>query len=342
MVPPLQKAFRICARIVILLVVMLPAAVRGADGPRELVFEGVLCEHRLALKDIDPAMPSDWTGYTHLVIEMRTTSPQRFALWAYTADGPRRIELQPFGQNVWLRASVPLRYFVGMDKSGTDLASTNNRRTNSFWMSVWGPFGELKSVEALGFAMQYPINRPTIELRSIHLAKQDEGSEFLEGQPVVDEFGQWAHVDDPRKIHSREQLAKELADEEKTFGSGADFDYCELGGYKDTPLAGRPRATGFFHVEQIDGIWWFVDPHGHLFLSISSNGLAGFGGGTRGGVVGQPATATRTIRRPRVLGPEYRRAGPPQYYFPPLAADAGDHIPRRARRLRRGVRARHR
>ena len=29
-------------------------------------------------------------------------------------------------------------------------------------------------------------------------------------------------------------------------------------------------------MEQIDGIWWFVDPHGHLFLSTSSNGLGGF------------------------------------------------------------------
>jgi hypothetical protein len=311
----LQKTFLICARIVILLAIMLPAVVRGADGPRQLVFEGVLGEHRLALKDIDPAMPSDWTGHTHLVIEMRTTSPQRFALWAYTADGPRRIELQPFGQNVWLRASIPLRYFAGMDTSGTDLASTNNRRTNSFWMSVWGPFGGLKSVEALGFAMQYPLNRPTLELRSIHLAKQDEGSEFLEGQPVVDEFGQWAHVDYPRKIHSREQLEQELAAEEKTFGGAADFGYCELGGYKDALPAGSAKATGFFRVEQIDGIWWFVDPHGHLFLSISSNGLAGSGGGARGGVGGQPAAANRMIRRLESWGLNTGGPGRPNIVF---------------------------
>ena len=132
-----------CRRLAWLLFVA--ASALAADGPRQLVFEGVLCEHRLALKDIDPAMPSDWTGYTHLVIEMRTTSPQRFGLWAYAADGPHRIEIQPLGQNVWLRASIPLQYFNGMDKSGTDLASSINRRTNSFWMSVWGPFGELKT-----------------------------------------------------------------------------------------------------------------------------------------------------------------------------------------------------
>jgi hypothetical protein len=91
--------------------------VRAAE-PRKLVFDGVLCEHRLALRDIDSSMPSNWTGYTHLVMEMRTSTPQRFGLWVYTAEGPRRIELQPFGQNVWLRASVPLQYFKGMDQSG--------------------------------------------------------------------------------------------------------------------------------------------------------------------------------------------------------------------------------
>ena len=267
----------------------------ASDEPRQLVFDGVLCEHRLALKDLDPAMPADWTGYTHLVIELRTTSPQRFGLWVYAADGPHRLEIQPLGQNVWLRASIPLQYFKGMDKSGTDLASSINRRTDSFWMSVWGPFGELKSVEALGFAMQYPLHHPTLELRSIHLAKQDEGSDFLEGKPVLDEFGQWAHVDYPRKIHSRVQLEQELAAEEKTWGSGADFGYCDLGGYKETHAA----ATSFFRVEQIDGVWWFVDPHGHLFLSTGA-GVGIFGGGARAGTpptAAQAASAARTLRR---------------------------------------------
>ena len=272
--------------------------VSPAAGPRRLVFDGVLCEHRLALKDIDPSMPSDWTGYTHLVMEMRASTPQRFGLWIYTAAGPRRIEIQPFGQNVWLRASVPLRYFKGMDQSGTDLASTNNRRTNSFWMSVWGPFGGLTSVEAIGFAMEYPIHKPAIDLRNLHLSKQDEGSEFLDGAQVRDPWGQWAYVEYPRKIRSQEQLDRELAEEEKAFGSGADFGYCELGGYQNT----HARATGFFRVEQIDGVWWFIDPHGHLYLSTGVNGAgAGFGGARGGG--GAPSTqqvnplANRTTRR---------------------------------------------
>ena len=37
--------------------VVLPA--RAADEPRRLVFDGVLSEHRLALADLAPGLPSD-------------------------------------------------------------------------------------------------------------------------------------------------------------------------------------------------------------------------------------------------------------------------------------------
>ena len=108
------------------LFLFLAASAWAAEQPRQLVFDGVLCEHRLALKDLDPALPSDWTGYTHLVIEMKSSSPQRFGLWVHTARGPRRIELQPFGQNVWLRASIPLQYFAGMDKAAHEMHLRGN------------------------------------------------------------------------------------------------------------------------------------------------------------------------------------------------------------------------
>ena len=80
---------------------LLAAVARGADEPRKLAFEGVLSEHKIALADLAPGLPSDWSDYTHLVLEMRTSTPQRFAIWAYTADGPRRIEIQPFGDSTF-------------------------------------------------------------------------------------------------------------------------------------------------------------------------------------------------------------------------------------------------
>ena len=248
------------------------------DKPLSATFEGVTSNHRWTLKEIDSSLPSDWSEYNYLVLEMKPSSPQRFFLWLYTTDGPRRLVIQPFGQNAWLRASIPLQYFKGKDQSGHDLASTNNRRTDSFWMSVWGPFGELKNIEAIGVTMQYPVGKPTLEIRSLKLSKEDEGCEFLEDKPVVDEFGQWAFADWPRKIKNAEQLKKEITEEEKTLTGSGEFNYCEYGGYKNT----QTKATGFFRVEQIDGKWWFVDPHGHLFLSTGSNCIR-IGGGRRRG-----------------------------------------------------------
>lgn len=240
---------------------------------KSVTFQGKISEHKWPLKQLDSNLPADWSGYEYLVLEMRTSTPQRFGLWLYTADGPRRIMFQPFGQNVWLRASIPLKYFKGRDRFGQDLASANNRRTGAFWMSLWGPFGSIDNVQTMGVTMTYPINRPKLEIRSIKLTTEDVGSDFLEKKPVLDVFGQWAHADWPGKIHSKEQLTEELAEEAKTFTDSSQFNTCEYGGYLNT----QAKATGFFRVEQIDGVWWFVDPHGHLFLSTGSNCIRGRG-----------------------------------------------------------------
>jgi hypothetical protein len=276
----------------------------GMDKPVQAAFEGKSAEHKWSLKELDAQLPSDWSDYNYLVLEIRTSTPQRFSLWLHTiTNGKRRLMLQPFGQNVWLRASIPLQYFKGRDQKGTDMASASNRRTNSFWMSVWGPFGDLKNVEALSVAMDYPLNKPTLEIRSVTLSKEDAGSEFIEKDklPVLDEFGQWAHADWPRKIKSREQLQKELAEEEKSFGPG-DFGYGKYGGYAGTKAA----ATGFFRVEQVDGRWWFVDPDGHLFLSTGSNGMGGARSGRGGPRGAMPASANtgpdRTTTRMEAWG----------------------------------------
>lgn len=243
----------------------------SAMEPKSVTFQGRISEHKWPLQELGRDLTTDWSAYEYLVLEMRTSTPQRFGLWLYTADGPRRIMLQTFGQNVWLRASIPLRYFKGRDQSGHDMASANNRRTEAFWMSVWGPFGSIDKVQALGVTMTYPINRPRLEIRSIRLTREDVGSDFLEKKPVLDALGQWAHANWPGKIKNAEQLAEELAEEAKTLTDSSPFNTCEYGGYLNT----QTKATGFFRVEQIDGIWWFVDPHGHLFLSTGSNCIRG-------------------------------------------------------------------
>jgi hypothetical protein len=267
------------------------AVTSSVDGVKKFVFDGISSEMTISMHELGQQAPADLSAFTHLVLEVRMSSPQRLYLWAYTTHGPRGVSIIGFGQNAWLRASVPLQYFVGRDSNGNDLASAQNRRTNSSWYSVWGPFGDLHSVESISIAMEYPLHRPSIELRNVHLSTKDEGSEFLEAGPVLDSFGQWALADWPRKLHSKEQLARELAAEEKAFGKASDFGYGRYGGYLDT----RAKATGYFRVEQIDGRWWFVDPEGHLFLSTGVNGTPGGGAGFGGGGAGE--AVERTNRR---------------------------------------------
>ncbi|HVT83236.1 MAG TPA: hypothetical protein VHM90_21535 [Phycisphaerae bacterium] len=271
----------------------------AADEVRTLKFEGVLANQRFEAADLK--LPADWSGYTHLVMEMKASTPQRFGLWVHTSEGVRRIEIQPLGQGAWLRASIPLQFLRGQ-VSGNDLAAATNRRTNSFWMSVWGPWGELKTVEAVEFQMEYPINHATIELRNVHLAKADEGSEFLDKGPggqMTDQWGQWAIGDWPRKIHSAGQLAAELADEAKNFKLPADFGLGKFYGGAGT----QAKATGFFHVEQQNGKWWFVDPEGHLFLATGINGTPGAGGAGRGRGRGAPEAAAASAPASAAVNP---------------------------------------
>jgi hypothetical protein len=48
---------------------------------RRVVFDGVKSEQRWTLKELNPEWPSDWSGWNYLVLEMKTSTPQRFAVW---------------------------------------------------------------------------------------------------------------------------------------------------------------------------------------------------------------------------------------------------------------------
>lgn len=255
--------------LVALLVLGTTAPAPQSDKTVKAVFTEVRYQKAWTLAELDPGLPSDWSGFDFLVLEMKASSPQRFSLWIHTAEGKRRLLLQLFGQDRWLRAAIPLRLFRSRDRQGTDLASANNRRSDIFWVQLWGPFGELKNVQAIGVTMDYPLNKPSLEIRNTALAKEDPGSKFLEEGPVLDEFGQWARGDWQRKIRGREQLAQEREAEEKALAGASNPAVGRFGGFLDT----QAKATGFFRVEKIDARWWFVDPEGHLFISTGANGV---------------------------------------------------------------------
>lgn len=250
--------------------------VASTASPKRVVFDGVATsEQKWTLQDLDPALPADWTGYDFLVLEMKASSPQRFELILYSGEHAQRRQMQPFA-NLWIRASVPLQYYRTQKRTGSDLASLGKVSRNTFWISTGGAMGPLNAVTAIGVAMRAPLGKPTLEIRSVRLSKEDPGSDVLDRKPVVDQFGQWIPADWPGKIISLEQLQKDWAGEDRELGAG-DFGFCKYGGYRNT----KARATGFFRVEQTDGRWWFVDPDGHLFYSTASTGMGAGGGESR-------------------------------------------------------------
>ncbi|MGA2328700.1 MAG: hypothetical protein ABSH05_20680 [Bryobacteraceae bacterium] len=274
-----------------LLVFLSAAGLAGAET-RRAVFEGAAPEFKWALKDLNPGLPSDWSSYEYLVLEIRSSTSQRFELRLHAADGVRKLRMHPF-QGAWIRAAVPLKYFKRPDRDGFDLASMGNKPRAAFWMNLMGSYGPLKAVEAISVAMENPIGKPTLEIRSVTLAQADPGDAVLEPKPLVDQFGQWIHAEWPSKATTLDELKKEWALEDKALPAG-DFNYCRYGGY----LGSKAKATGFFRVEQIDGKWWFVDPDGHLFFSTGVDSMSAWSGTPTEGRDGVFAAMPPTVMLP--------------------------------------------
>lgn len=279
------------------------------------VFEGDIAKSKWSLADLNPDLPSDWTAYDYLVLKLKASSPQRFMLELFSGDAVQRRQMHPL-PNVWIRAAVPLQYFRQPNRSGHDLASVGKVPRNSFWISTGGAYGPLNSVTAIGLSMQQPLGSPTVEIRSVTLAKDDPGSDVLDSKPVVDEFGQWIPAEWPGKVKTLDDLKRQWREEEANLRPG-NFGWCKYGGYLDT----QAKATGFFRVEQVDGRWWFVDPDGHLFFSTSSTGIGAGGGDAR--IQGRENYFTALPPRELNSG----RRSPPGFYAWNLARRHGPEAP---------------
>jgi hypothetical protein len=241
--------------------------------PTTIVFESSLEKSgaRIALADIAAGFPGDWTGYEALVLEARASSPQRINLKVHARGGGpgaerfSRVLFHPY-PGVWLRAALPVAVLAQPPATGHDMAAVGNRSRAGYFLGLWGPFVPLGDVEAISFEMESPIGSPTLEVRSIRLEKTSPGDAVLDGLPLVDELGQYFHGAWPGKTGSVEDLRRAWRDEEQALAA-SDSGLCRYGGFAGT----RATATGFFRVERIDGRWWFVDPDGHLFLSLGAD-----------------------------------------------------------------------
>ncbi len=240
-----------------------------ATLPVRVTFTGERSEHAWTLGDLNRELPTDWTPYDFLVLEFKASSSQRFELGIDTAAARITKRIGPFA-GVWVRASIPLRFYRQPPGSAVDMAATYNQPRGSYWINLGGRggHGPTTDVRGLSAIMDYPIGSPTLEIRSVTLVKTDPGDAVLEGKPLIDQFGQYAHADWPGKARSIGDLRKAWETEDRALNSEP-ATACPYGGFPNT----RAKGTGFFRVEQIDGRWWFVDPDGHLFFSSGVNGV---------------------------------------------------------------------
>jgi len=234
---------------------------------------------KFAIRDINPDLPCNWDEYNYVVLEFKITTSQRFHIGFTTEYGYNELRVMSYVPNAWNKLAIPLKFYRRLPDARIDLAATYNQPRYTGWINLGGRRGEIHGVDSIGIRMRVPIGNPEFEIRSITLAVDDPGDEYLGEIPAVDEFGQHNLVEYEDKIRSLEQLqAAWKAEEEEIEKSVPDYNYSRYGGY----LQKQVKGTGFFRIEKVDGRWWFVDPDGYPFLSHGVDCVnPGGGGNTR-------------------------------------------------------------
>lgn len=232
-----------------------------------VAFTGKSHEQKWAVKELNPDLPADWSDYGFLTFDFRASSTQRFHVSLYDTGGVRRLRILPF-QGAWVRASIPLINFQKRNVIGQDMAAIGQKGMPGYGLGFSGSVGTINHVDSIGFLMNQPIGSPVLEIRNLRLTMTAEDS-VLSPLPLVDEFGQWIPAVWPGKAASVEDLQVAWGTEDKSLQTGR-FNVSDYGGYLETSAA----ATGFFRVEKINGIWWFIDPKGHYFISAGSTGIS--------------------------------------------------------------------
>ncbi len=231
---------------------------------------------KFSLEDISPGLPANWDDYNFVVLEFNISTPQRFQVGFTTETGYNELRVMSYTPNGWNRLAIPLSFYKDPPAARSDLAATFNQPRYTGWINLTGQRSPMRGVDSIGVRMHAPIGNPVMKLRSVSLAKEDPGDQYLGELPVVDEFGQYNLGDWEGKIHSLEQLQEEWKEEDNQLVNEVQYGYSDYGGYLDARI---DEGTGFFRTENIDGSWWFVDPDGYLFLSHGVNCVSPGGGG---------------------------------------------------------------
>ncbi|HCE47451.1 MAG TPA: hypothetical protein DEQ84_02040, partial [Prevotellaceae bacterium] len=72
----------------------------------------VITGKKIALKDINPNLPSNWDSFGYVVIEYRISTSQRFHVGFTTDGGYNELRIMSYVPNAWNRFAIPLRFFT--------------------------------------------------------------------------------------------------------------------------------------------------------------------------------------------------------------------------------------
>ncbi|MDO4586662.1 MAG: hypothetical protein Q4C95_05110 [Planctomycetia bacterium] len=129
---------------------------------------------------------------------------------------------------------------------------------------------ETKNGLAHEWILKSIASQPEIDQKTDYLSWPPE--KFF---PMIDQFGQFKHKEWPGKIHSVEEMRKNIEIEAQDLKSHSPQNWTEFGGWKDGP---KFAATGHFRTEKIDGIWSLIDPTGALFWSNGVDCISTYNG----------------------------------------------------------------
>lgn len=245
--------------------------VRGATTVYKVHFDSNRTKSgaKIALRDINPSLPTDWGGYNYVGVELRVSTSQRFLLGFTTDHGYDELMVHGYVPGEWNRLVIPLKYFAEPPASSHDMASMYNKPRQTGWVNIGGNVGPMTGVDSIGLRQYMPFVDATVEVRAVELYREDPGDAYLGRRPALDALGQSNLARWKGKARSLKALRRMWRREEAEPVSAADlYGYGPYGGYRSHRLL--PTPTGFFTKVMSDGRWWLVDPEGNAFLSVGA------------------------------------------------------------------------
>ena len=213
----------------------------------------------------------DISGYQFFAADIRNIGSTQLALRGYI-DGEKSDGVNDCATGgVTLNPGESRTLLVRYNQRGEASPEIKLFGTHGYPKGFGGPANlDVKNIVKFAILVDAPGNSYKYEVDNIRLlgeyqppdpAVRDPEKFF----PLVDKFGQYRHAEWPGKIHSDEEMARRIAEEDADLAAhpGAD-DRDQWGGYAHGP---QLKATGFFRTEKYDGKWYFVDPDGRLFWS---------------------------------------------------------------------------